>query len=74
VTIDIIASEGLEPCSRDLGKLTQHRFALALGMLLDTFVVRPLLVPTFLVLVRSGRLGKLIKNPTPTFGHRVPAQ
>jgi uncharacterized membrane protein YdfJ with MMPL/SSD domain len=34
-------------------------FALAFGILLDTLVVRPILVPTFLILLHSGRLGRL---------------
>jgi RND superfamily putative drug exporter len=40
----------------DLGMLVQLGFAFALGMILDTFVVRPLLLPTFAVL--TGRTGK----------------
>jgi RND superfamily putative drug exporter len=32
-------------------------FALAFGILLDTLVVRPIMVPSFLILLRSGRLG-----------------
>jgi RND superfamily putative drug exporter len=35
----------------DLSTLKQIGFALAVGVLLDTFIVRPLLVPTFLLIV-----------------------
>ena len=35
----------------DLSTLKQIGFALGLGVLLDTFLVRPLLVPSFMLLV-----------------------
>ncbi len=41
----------------DISLLVQLGFAFVIGMLIDTFIVRPLLLPTFIILTRRT-LGK----------------
>ena len=44
----------------NLTSLKELGFALGLGVVLDTFIVRPILVPAFVILVHRSRAGSRV--------------
>ena len=44
-----------------LASMVQMGFALMFGVMVDTFIVRPILVPAYLVLLNNGTFGRLSK-------------
>jgi len=54
----IMAGTFVTLMSGSLMGMVQMGFALAFGVLLDTFIVRPILVPAYLILLYQGRFGR----------------
>lgn len=47
--------------ANSLIRMQQLGFALAFGVMIDTFIIRPILVPAFLMLLNDDRYGRLIR-------------